>query len=167
MRQVELSRSDAPSVHQARLALLKKAELEIEANGKLSEELKERILGDAQYAELWNLVDEQLSVVLAQDQGVTPLMIKEARDSNPDSGKNFLVGIARGVALLLVRDKERLAAEVTKLSNDVEAIPRPETLDRVLRKEAATERSLNRAIDWGACNGAAKGKLFLLRSASV
>lgn len=148
VRHVEVSRSDALSwEYQARLELLKKAELEIEATEKLSEELKGRIFGDAQCADLWNFVDEQLSVGLAQDKGVTPLMIKEARDSDPDSGKNFLFGIARGVALLLMRDKERLAAGVTKLANDIEAIPRSEALDRLLRAEAATERSLNRAID--------------------
>jgi hypothetical protein len=50
------------------------------------------------------------------------------------------------VALKLVRDKERLAGAV-KLANDVEGIPHPEVIDRLLRAEAATERSLNRAID--------------------
>jgi hypothetical protein len=132
--------------NQARLELLKKAELEIEANGKLSEELKGRIFGDTAFAELWNFVDEQLSDRLAQDKGVTPLMIKEARDSDPDSGSNFLFGIARGAALLLTREKERFAAGATKLANDLEAIPRAEALDRVLRADAAAERSLNHAV---------------------
>ena len=152
VKHVEVSRSDALSwEHQARLELLKKAELEIEATGKLSEELKGRIFGDAQCAELWNFVDEQLSIRLAQDKGVTPLMIKEAcdsdSDSDSDSDKNFLFGIARGAALLLEREQERLVAGAKKLANDLEAIPRPEALDRLLRAEAATERSLNRAID--------------------
>jgi len=73
-------------------------------------------------------------------------MIKEGPDSDPDSGKNFLLGIAQAVALKLVRDKERLAGAY-KLANDAEAIPRPDVLDRLLRADAATERSLNRAID--------------------
>jgi hypothetical protein len=74
-------------------------------------------------------------------------MIKQARDSDPDSGKNFLLGSARGVALLLAREKENLAAGAAKLANDVGAIPRPEALDRLLRADAAIERSLGRAVD--------------------
>jgi DNA-directed RNA polymerase specialized sigma24 family protein len=74
-------------------------------------------------------------------------MIKDARDSDPDSAKNLLFGIAKGAALLLVRENQRLAAGAVKLSSDIEAIRGPEALDRLLRAEAATERSLNRAID--------------------
>jgi hypothetical protein len=69
-----------------------------------------------------------------------------ARDSDPECDKNFLFGIARGAALLLGRE-ERLAAGAKKLANDLGVIPRPEALDRVLRADAATERSLNRAVD--------------------
>jgi len=148
VRHVQVDSSDALSwEYKARLELLKKAELEIEATGKLSEGLKGRIFGAAQCTELWNYVDEYLSVGLAQDKGVTPLMIKEARDSDPECAKNFLFGIARGVALLLGREQERLAAGAKKLANDLEVIPRQEALDRVLRADAATERSLNRAND--------------------
>jgi hypothetical protein len=148
VRHTEVNRSDALSwEYQVRLELMKGAELEIEATGKLSEELKGRIFGDAECAELWNFVDEKLCIGLAQDKGVTPLMIKEARDSDPDSGKNFLFGIARGVALLLAREKESLAAGAAKLANDVEAIPRSEALDRLLRSDAAIERTLGRAMD--------------------
>ena len=134
-------------LHRARLALLNEAELEIEATGRLSEELKGKILGDAQCADCWHLADEYLSEGLAQDLGVPLRMIKDARDSDPGSAKNFLLGTAQGAALILVRDKEALVAGTKKIANDVEAIPGPEALDRLLRAEAATERSLNRAID--------------------
>ena len=127
--------------------MLNEAELEIEATGRLSEELKGKIFGDAECAELWKFADEQLSEGLARQLGVPLSVIKDARDSDPDSGKNFLLGTAQAAALILVRDKERLVAGAKKLANDVEAIPRAEALDRLLRAEDATERSLNRAID--------------------
>ena len=99
----------------ARLALLDEAELEIEATGRLSEELKGRILGDAQCADLGKLADP--------------------------------FGIAKDAALRVVRENQWLAAAALKLCNDIEAMPGPEALDRLLRADAATERSLNRAID--------------------
>ena len=64
--------------HQARLALLKKAELEIDATGKLSEELKWKIFADEKCARLWKFAEEQLSVGLAQDL---------RSDSSPDDGE--------------------------------------------------------------------------------
>ena len=133
--------------HQARLALLKKAELEIDATGKLSEELKGKMFADAETAELWKFSDEYVSDLLVRRIGVPFSTIKDVRDSHPDASKNFLLGTAHVAAALLVRDKQRLAAGAAKLASDVEAIPRPEVLDRLLRAEAATERSLNRAID--------------------
>jgi len=48
------------SENQARIALLKKAELEMEATGKLSEELKGRIFGDDICVELWKFAEEQV-----------------------------------------------------------------------------------------------------------
>jgi hypothetical protein len=116
------------------------------AAGKLSEELKGKIFADAECARLWKFAEEQLGVGSAQDLGVTPLMMMESPDPDPDSGKNLLFGIAQAGALALVRDKENLAG-AKRLVNDTEAIPRPEVLDRLLRAEAATERSLNRAND--------------------
>jgi predicted metal-binding protein len=63
VRCVEPSRCDTLlREHQARLALLKKAELEIEATGKLSEELKGKIFADAECARLWKFAEEQLSL---------------------------------------------------------------------------------------------------------
>jgi hypothetical protein len=68
VRHTERSGLDSVSwQHRARLALLNEAELEIEATGRLSEELKGKILGDAQCADLWNLADESLSEGLARD----------------------------------------------------------------------------------------------------
>jgi hypothetical protein len=74
-------------------------------------------------------------------------MIKDVRDSDPDSGKNFRLGIAQGVTLLLERDMKSLDSRAAKLANDAEVIPREEAPDRLLRAETATERNLNRAID--------------------
>jgi hypothetical protein len=46
-----------------------------------------------------------------------------------------------------MRDNERLAAALARHANDVVAIPRAEVLDRLLRAEAAIERSLNLSIE--------------------
>jgi hypothetical protein len=143
----ELSSLNFSWAVQDRLALLRKAELEIEGTGKLSEELYGKIIADAELAKLWKFVDEQLSEALARHRGVPLPAIREARDSDPDSGKNLLLGIVRGTALQFQRDNEILVAETAKLASDLEAIPRPEALDRLLRADAATERSLGRAMD--------------------
>lgn len=73
--------------------------------------------------------------------------IKDDRDSEPESGKRVLLGTAQVAALLLMRDQDSLFAEDAKLANDSEAIPRAEAFDRLLRAQAANERSLNLAIE--------------------
>ena len=73
--------------------------------------------------------------------------MKELAEAHPDQHTQVLLGTARYAALALVRDRVLLAQQRAKLANDVEAIPPDETLDRVLRAEAAADRSLGRAID--------------------
>ena len=62
-------------------------------------------------------------------------------------GKNVLRGTAQLAARLLMRDQDSLFAEDAKLANDLEAIPRGEALETLLRAQAANERNLNLAID--------------------
>jgi hypothetical protein len=145
---VALGRSQLiSSASQPRLALLKKAELEEATTGKLSEELKERIFGDAECAELWKLAEQQVIEDMARRLGLPLAVISDARDSEPESDKKILRGTARAAALIHMHDNERLAAALARHANDVEAIPRAEVLDRLLRAEAAIERSLNLSIE--------------------
>jgi hypothetical protein len=73
--------------------------------------------------------------------------VKKVTESNPDSRRHFLLGVTADVALALVRERLLLLKEGAKLSNDIEAVSPPETLDSVLRTDAAAEKSLSRAID--------------------
>jgi hypothetical protein len=50
--------------------IVEQAGLEIEDTGKLSEELRTQIFGDAESANLWKSVDKQPAEGLAQDLGV-------------------------------------------------------------------------------------------------
>jgi hypothetical protein len=96
-RMVALGRSELiSSESQPRLALLKKAELEEAATGKLSEELKVSIFGDATCAELWKLAEQQLIEDMARRLGLPPAVIRDARDSEPESDKKILRGTASG-----------------------------------------------------------------------
>jgi hypothetical protein len=135
------------SEDQARLVLLKNAESEIDATGKISEELKARMFADAEFRRLWEFAEKDLVESLSRRLGLPQPMVKEVREANPKSQTQFLFGTARHTANVLVRERVWLAREVVKLANDIEAIPPAETLDRVLRAEAAAERSLGRAID--------------------
>lgn len=147
-RHAELNRMATISKEEnARLILLKNAEEEIDATGKISDELKGKMFSDAELRERWESAEKGLDELLSRRLELPHPMIKEFREANPKSETDFLFGIARHAANILVREKALLAQEAAKLVNDIEAIPAAEALDRVLRADAAAERSLSRAID--------------------
>jgi len=61
--------------------------------------------------------------------------------------KSFIAIQIKGLDSTTPQGVYGLAAGATKLANDLEVVPRPEARDRVLRADAATERTLNRATD--------------------
>jgi hypothetical protein len=147
-RQVGLSKLETfSSEDKAWLVLLKNAEPEIETTGKISEELKAKIFADAEYRKLWESAEADFYQFLARRIGLPSRMMKELVGARPDQHTQVLLATTRYAALALVRERSLIAQGCAKLANDIEAIPPAETLDRVLRAEAAAERSLGRAID--------------------
>jgi hypothetical protein len=147
-RHAELNKiENIPSEDQVRLVLLKNAKSEIKVTGRISDELKGKMFADRELGKLWESVEAYLNEFLARRIGLPPPMMKEVIDENPAGRTQFLLGTARHAALALVRERGLLIQEVTKLSNDIEAIPPAEALDGILRADAAADRSLRRAMD--------------------
>src|ERR1035438_6866170 len=147
-RHAELNKLETvPSEDQARLVLLKNAESEIEATGKISNELKGEMFADREFGKLWESGEAYLNEFLARRIGLLPPMMKEVIEENPGGRKQFLLETTRHVARTIVRERGLLMGEARKLSNDIEAVSPADTLDRALRADAAIDRSLNRAVD--------------------
>jgi hypothetical protein len=147
-RHAELNKLETiPSEDQARLVLLKNAELEIEATGRISDELKGKMFADREFGKLWESVEAYLNEFLARRIGLPSLMMKEVIEENPGGRKQFLLGTTRYVGRTIVRERGLLIGEARKLSNDIEAVSPADTLDRSLRADAAADRSLSRAMD--------------------
>ena len=147
-RHAELKKLETiPPGDQARLVLLKNAESEIEATGKISDELKGKMFADREFGKLWESVEAYLNEFLARRIGLPLPMMKEVIEENPGGRTQLLLGTTRHVARTIVRERGLLMGEAAKLSNDIEAVSPADTLDRALRADAAIDRSLNRAVD--------------------
>jgi hypothetical protein len=115
--------------------LLESAEQEIEASGKISSELKAKMLAaDPSFLELW----PQLQAIA--EQSLSP---------------NMQAGHGRAVALETTKlakkymeyKAEKKFESIMNLFVDRAAIPDRDGLDKLLRYEAAIERNLDRALD--------------------
>jgi hypothetical protein len=142
-----IKREILSSEDQAHMVLLKNAASELEATGKISDELNRKMLADAESRDLWEFAKEELNELLARRIGLPPQMMKDAVDANPDTRKQYLLGIIGRAIIQLVRERLLLAGEAAKLTNDLEAISGSYSLDRALRADAAADRALNRALD--------------------
>ena len=76
-RHAELKLEAIPSEDQARLVLLKNAELEIEATGRISDELKGKMFADREFGKLWESVEAYLNEFLARRIGLPSPMMRE------------------------------------------------------------------------------------------
>jgi hypothetical protein len=121
--------------------------MEIEATGKISDELKGKMFADAGFRKLWEFAEVDLKELVAGRIGVSPSTLKKVLEANPDCSTNVLLSTTRHATHLLLREIGWIAAGGAKIAHDQVAIPRAEVLDRVLRAEAATERHLNQASD--------------------
>jgi hypothetical protein len=147
-RHAELASQEVISSEQPRLDLLRNAAMEIEATGKISDELKGKMFADAGFRKLWELAEVDVNELVAERVGVSPSTVKKALEANPDCSTNVLLATTRRATHLLLREIGWIAAAGgSKIARDQVAIPRAEVLDRVLRAEAATERHRNQAID--------------------
>src|ERR1039458_1264297 len=77
-RHAELNKLETvPSEDQARLVLLKNAESEIEATGKISNELKGEMFADREFGKLWESGEAYLNEFLARRIGLPSPMMRE------------------------------------------------------------------------------------------
>ena len=134
------------SMEHARLAWLRSAKAEIESTDKISEELKEKMFAaDPEFQKEWEslekVTEEKFRDILAQLK--IPFSAEEL--SQDPSSMLFLTTV---IAIYMIEQRtEHLAKSALEIASDGTAVPAAEALDRLLRVEAAAERSLNRAID--------------------
>ena len=124
--------------------LLKTAESEIESTGKISDDLNRQLFADPEFQPFWEVAEKRFKGLLGRG---APPITKAFWETHPDARAKVVLGTARSVSRGLARLRSSVDAEAAKLANNIEAIPRSEVLDRVLRADAAAERSLNQAID--------------------
>lgn len=124
--------------------LLRKAEAEIVATGKISDELKAKMeAADERFQRIWPLVDEA-ERKLRQFAGDT-LSEDELRVS--DFRRDLLLRIIRSAIDVQHQELIKLVNCFMKGPFDLLAVPNEEALDRALRADAAAERNLGRAMD--------------------
>ena len=131
--------------NQAFYTSLKRVETEIEATGRISDELNAKMFADHRHEGLWEFAKKEV-IELATRQGVT-LPAINIMEAPPEVRQPFLLAIARRAVHIFEREQAMDLIEGARLVKDGAAIPKDEVLDRLLRAEAATERALNRAID--------------------
>jgi hypothetical protein len=140
--------SDSPfSPEHVTLDLLRRVAAEIESTGKISDKLKgEMVAANARFHEVWAVVEIIAEKRLADCAAEVSVENKLA-PTDPDCGIKFLrEGIQVSIGILEHRIK-KLVEDIGVLPYEKAAVLSVEVLDRLLRAEAAAERSLNRAID--------------------
>jgi hypothetical protein len=150
--QEAISRGPLLSRDRARLALLRSAEMEIEDTGKISDQLKEKMFdADGEFRTLWELLErpakKMCDDIYARQAGL-PLSAGEGlAQADPDSSTHLILATTVLAICALEHKAESMVQSGSKVAYDGVAVPKSETLDRVLRADAAAERNLNRAID--------------------
>jgi hypothetical protein len=129
------------------LNLLRKAEAEIAATGKISDELNAEMAGTTVvvFQQVWARVKEQAAKELGQfAEEASPSKVLAPGDSECSAG-HLLCQIQ--IAITRIDNRIRtMVDDAAQASNDSVAVLRTEVLDRILRAEAAAERQLNCAI---------------------
>jgi hypothetical protein len=144
------------SSHLAILDLLRRAEVEVEIIGKISDGLKERMFAARTLRETWVLVEKVLREYVAKED----LAQKERAEfeskipgSNPlppanlDRSKKFLLDTVHLTMSDFKRRIEQMVGGGAKGAYDNVAVANAQALDRFLRADAAAERSLNQAAE--------------------
>jgi hypothetical protein len=138
--------ASALSVEHAILDLLRRARLDIQFTGKISDELKREMASDWRFKPMWThlqrVTEMQVAGLAARVSGDN----RSAPTDRDDRMKFLLQNIELGIEMQERRTTE-LVDDIGTCPYDNVAVPEPEALDRVLRADAAAERSLNRAID--------------------
>ncbi len=129
------------------LNLLRKAEAEIAATGKISDELNAEMAGTnvVVFQQVWAHVKELAAQELGQSADEASAS-KVLAPGDSDCGARHLL---RQIQIAITRIDNRIRTMVddaAQASNDSVAVLQTEVLDRILRAEAAAERQLNCAI---------------------
>jgi hypothetical protein len=147
-----ISRSKLSSEEQIRLALLRKAAVEIEDTGKISDELSREILAaDAGLQELLKSLEEHAKKLFRKTLAQRAELPRSAGDplvqADLDSDQQLLLATVVLAIYTLEHKFELLLQICSNVAYDQVAIPKAEALDRLLRAESSAERNLGRAID--------------------
>jgi len=124
------------------ILLLQSAMKEIEVTGELSRKLKQKMFVTMPRLEvLWPTVEE-----LAQET-LNFNLSKISRELNAKERASLALCTASIGVKCLEGQKQLREASVTEIAIAQHIIPNSEALDKILRYEAANNRSLNRAVD--------------------
>jgi hypothetical protein len=145
------------------ILLLESAQKQIETAGEMQPELKEKILASASWLrQLWPKLeekaeqivredDERIANCLAQKIGLTPIAAKELLESSPENAAARAQLTAVLPTKLAIREILRWSQEqyqyVLDGAYDQQAIPKSDSLDRILRYSAMIDRDLNHAYE--------------------
>ena len=138
------------SEDQARLVLLRSAKAEIESTDKLSDELRSKMFGaDPNFRKRWEFLEkvtkEKLGEILAR--GGVPLSTVKRFMGDPTCVLLATTDFAIRMLKYKIESNEYFVQSAADFAVDLEAILQDEHLDRLLRAEAAADRSLSRAMD--------------------
>jgi hypothetical protein len=139
-------RASALSVEHAILDLLRRARLDIQFTGKISDELKRKMASDWRFQSMWTHIQRATEMQVVGLAGQVSGDNRSAPTDRDDRTKFLLQNIELGIEMQQRRTKE-LVDDIGTCPYDNVAIPEPGELDRLLRAEAAAEKSLTRAID--------------------
>jgi len=132
---------------QARLALLKSAATELETAGRISDELWEKMFAaDPAFRKQWEffegLAKEKFGEILSAAK------VSTSSPGPPLTDSFALTSVTTQLAILVLERKSQMLIDrVWEINSDRVAVPSAEILDRILRAEAATDRSLSRSMD--------------------
>jgi|SRR5579871_3378098 len=123
---------------------LEKLSDEIESNGEVPTDLKERLIAiRPEFRPLWPLFEAAIERVLTQ-----PSFLKMAKKCGPGERPVALALATIFTAVEFIRKVGPIRrANITEVAYDQHAIPNSDALDKLLRYEAAIDRNLGRAVD--------------------
>ena len=120
---------------------LRIAQAQIKADGDISDELAEKIFSGKYVNELWDRAEE--TVRAQSGKGAAGSPPPATSESTQELNSDELLRVTE----LVICELESPPDGVLDLDYDLRALPKTEVLDRVLRADAAAERSLNHAIE--------------------
>ncbi len=140
----------------------------MEATGKISDELEAKtVTGNARFQLAWAIVEElsQKQLDESMRQASTKSRLEQ---TGPDCSTKFLLQNTRTAIYIIERKLQSMVDDSMKGAYDMEAVLKPEaSADSSVPRLPLREISVAQSTGWSAWSVAAKGKRFLLQSASA